>query len=451
MRINPQVRWRWEGDNLLLNNLMIFNKSAGEILELLEDTSIKAAAETLCSSYDIAYDKAYNDIVQFCKVLQEWNIVVPEDSQDYWLKVCPEYMKMIAENFQNVLSAPVEVSCEVTSACNARCMHCSVSKTRGYTDLSAEKWRTIIDSIANLNVFSVLFTGGEPLLRKDLEELVKVCAAQKIITGISTNGYLLSDERIDSLVSAGATGFAISLDGIDAQTHDTFRGLKGLYDKVITSIKTLVDKKVEIGVLVTITKMNVTQIPDIIQLLDRMGVPQISLLRFKMTGKAKENPWLNPDPADYISLLKKVYTIQKELDNALMLYPDVPMKFFEKSISSEFYEQLKKEGRVEVCGAGIISLTISSNGDIKPCDVSGDTRLGNITQVPLKEVWDTSDVLKRLRTLKKKDYTPCSQCILNHTCLTGCKALPFQVAGDITCADPVCVECFSTFKEEVVQ
>lgn len=450
MRINPHVRWRWEGDKLLLNNLMILNKSAGEILELLETTSMKAAAENLCSQYEIEYDKAYNDILQFCNVLKEWNIVVPDDSQDYWLKVCPEYMKMIAENFQNVLSAPVEVSCEVTSACNAQCMHCSVSKTRSYTDLTADQWKPIIDSIANLNVFSILLTGGEPLLRKDLEDLVHVCASKKIITGISTNGYLLSDERIDSLVSAGATGFAISLDGIDAQTHDTFRRLKGLYDRVISSIKTLVDKKVEIGVLVTITKMNVAQIPDIIQLLDSMGVPQISLLRFKMTGKAKENPWLNPDPADYIRLLREVYTTQKEIDNALILYPDVPMKFFEKSISSEFYEQLKKEGRVELCGAGIISLTISSNGNIKPCDVSGDASLGNIKEVTLKEVWDTSDVLKGLRTLQKRDYTPCNQCTLNHTCLTGCKALPFQVEGDLTCADPVCVECFSTFKEEVL-
>lgn len=450
VRINPHVRWRWEGDKLLLNNLMILNRSGGEILELLESMkTIETAAETLHSLYDILYEKALKDVLQFCEILKEWNIVIPDTSTDYGLKVCPEYMKMIGENFQNVLSAPVEVSCEVTSRCNAKCMHCSVSETRSYTELATEAWQKIIGSLSELKVFSILLTGGEPLLRRDLEEVVRMCASQKMITGISTNGYLLSEERIDSLVSAGAVGFAISLDGIDARTHDTFRGLEGLYDRVIAAIEMLVEKKVELGVLVCITKMNLNQITDIIQLLDNMGVSQVSLLRLKMTGRAKETPWLNPDVTDYITLLKKIHLLQKELETMTILYPDVPMKFFEKSVGADFYETLKKEGKIELCGAGIISCAISSNGNIKPCDISGDVSLGNIAEHSLKEVWDSSSILKGLRTLNKKDYTPCGQCTLNQTCLTGCKALPSQVDGVLTSADPVCVECFSTFKEEV--
>jgi len=455
VRINPRVRWRWEKDKVILNNLMILNETAGTILESLHKTEdIASAAEQIHQQFpDIPSNKIYKDVSTFVEILQQWNIVIPEDSEEYWLKVCPEYMKMIAVNFQNVLSAPLEVSCEVTSACNAKCMHCLASSAHNQRDLTTHEWEKIIDEIAQINVFSVLLTGGEPLLRKDLEQLVKKCASKGIITGVSTNGYLLSESRIESLSSAGVAGFAISLDGIDAETHDTFRGVKGLYHKVMDAITILVGRKIECSVLISINKMNITQIIDMVQFLDNMGVSQIPLLRFKLLGRAQENSWLEPDAQDYIRLLKEVSKVEKELSNALILYPDLPMKFFEKSIGVDVYEQLRKEGKVEVCGAGIISCTLGPSGDIKPCDVSGDVSLGNIKEAPLKDIWDNSEVFKKLRTLGKKNQKPCNACTFNEVCLTGCKALPSQIGdnGDICTADPICVKCFNTFKEEVVQ
>lgn len=446
IRVNPRIRWRWEKDKMLLNTMLGMNRVAGEVLEFCETSStVDEVTEKMVEKYpDVPYEQLHRDIVNMIDVFLKRGILLSSEDEEP-LMFTPYFMEYIDSFFHNQLSAPVRVACEITSACNAHCMHCYAS-FEDDNELSTAQWKTILDHLTDINVFGVSFTGGEPLLRKDLEEIVEY-ASKTMRTTLATNGFLLTKERIESLRRAGIDAIMISLDGATPHIHDQFRGIDGLFEQVVKAVTYLVKMKIDVGILTTISRLNVTHIPDMMKLADNLGAPRLALMRFIISGKAVNNRELEPSPQEYIELLNTIHKTEKELKTTSVLYPDLPALFYEKSIGLDYYEALKVQGAVELCGAGITTCAISPTGEVKPCDVSGNTSLGNVTTQLLKDIWDTSDVLKTLRTLKKKDQNPCSQCRLSHTCLTGCKALPSQVEGDLYAVDPTCAACFTLLQE----
>lgn len=395
----------------------------------------------------VPYEKICSDTNKIIQLFLKRSILLSEGSEEK-LKYTPYFMKYIDSFFNNELSAPVRVACEVTFACNARCMHCYASYPRKSDELSTAEWKEVIDQIHNMNVFSVSFTGGEPLLRDDLEKIISYAHKKKMRTHMATNGILLTRDRIEKLRKAGIGTILVSLDGPSPEIHDTFRGVEGLFEKVVTAIKYLIKEGIDTGILTTISKLNLKKIPEHIDFVNALGVSRLALMRFINSGRAMENKELKPTPQEYIELLSQIYEKEKQLKTTSILYPDLPALFYSKSIGLDRYEELKINGEVELCGAGITSCAISPTGDVKPCDVSGDVKLGNVRSEPLKYIWDNADIFKKLRKIRKRDQKSCNLCTFNDICLTGCKALPFQVGenGDIYSVDPTCEQCFNSFQ-----
>lgn len=449
--INPVIQWRWEGDKVLLNTMLGMNRVAGEVLELCQSCStVDEVAKKMKEKYsDIPYEKMYDDTNKIIQLFLKREILVPEGEKGSFV-FTPFFMQYIDSFFHNQLSAPVRVGCEVTSACNAHCMHCYASFSPDSDELTTEEWKDIIDQLNDLHVFGVSFTGGEPLLREDLEDIIVHAHKKGMRATLATNGSLLTEERIQTLKKAGTDAVMLSLDGATSKVHDQFRGIEGLFKRVVSAIEYLVKEGVDIGILTTISRLNIQEIPDIMELVDTLGAPRLALMRFIMAGRAVENKPLEPQPYEYIELLTRIHEKEKELTTTSILYPDLPALFYDKSVGLDHYEHLKVQGAIELCGAGITTCAISPTGDVKPCDLSGDVSLGNLREVPLKDIWDTAEVFKKLRILGKKDQNPCNACTLNEICLTGCKALPSQVGdtGDMYAADPTYAQCFALFQKE---
>jgi len=449
-KINPVIQWRWEGDKVLLNTMLGMNRVAGEVLELCQTCStIDDVVTKMVEKYPgVLHEKMYNDTNKIIQLFLQREILIPEGETGGFV-FTPFFMQYIDSFFNNQLNAPVRVGCEITSACNARCMHCYASFSPDSDELTTEEWKRIIDQLHGLHVFGVSFTGGEPLLRSDVEDIVLYAHEKGMRATLATNGSLLTKERIERLKKAGIDAIMLSLDGATPEVHDRFRGIDGLFEKVISTIEYLVKEGIDIGILTTISRLNIQEIPAIMGLVDKLGAPRLALMRFIMAGRAVENKLLEPSPHEYIELLTRIYEKEKELKTTSLLYPDLPAIFYDKSIGLDHYENLKVKGAIELCGAGITTCAISPTGDVKPCDLSGDVSMGNLREVPLKDIWDNSEVFKKLRTLGKKDQKPCNACILNEICLTGCKALPSQVGdnGDMYAADPTYAQCFAVFQE----
>lgn len=454
MIVNPRIKWRWEGDKVLLNTLAIMNKTAGEVLELLETTNdTKKIADILHGRYpSVSLDKLESDVEVIVSQFQKFNIIVPEEyDAESLLTIHATCTEDIASVFNNTLSAPVGVACMLTYNCNQKCLHCyTLSPVKVSNELKTHEWKRVLDELSELRVFYTIFAGGEPLVYRDIIELVDYASNKRLNPAIATNAYLLNERKIEELITAGIRGFLISLDGATAEVHDTFRRSKGSFDRTVSAVSVLVEKEIDAVVLATITQMNVHQITDIMELADKMGVRRLSLVKLRKSGRAVSNYDLQLSPHEYVELLKKIYEKEQELQKTSVLYPDLPAAYFEKSIGVNHYEELKASGRIELCGAGIVGCVVSPSGDMRPCDASGDISVGNVRENSVKHIWDTSVLFKKLREIKKSDIHPCNTCRLHDTCLMGCRALPVQVGddGDIYRADPLCEECYTTFGGE---
>lgn len=450
MKVNPKIKWRWEKDKVLLNTLAIMNRTAGEVLELLEETDdILEIAHHLSEKYPVPLEKLKADVETIVTQFQKFGILVSEE-RDVFVPIHSTCSEDIASVFGNVLSAPVGVACMVTYNCNQRCLHCyTKSPVKIPHELQSDEWKRLLDELSQLKVFYVIFAGGEPLMHPDIVELVRYADERKIPPAIATNAYLLNEDLINDFIDAGIRGFLISLDGASATVHDTFRRSKGSFDKTITALKILLQKRMDTVVLTTITKANQHEITDIMELADTLGLRRLSLVKLRKSGRAVSNYELQLSPFEYITLLKTVHQKEKELEKTSILYPDLPAAFFEKSIGLDAYEELKGLGKIELCGAGIVGCVVSPSGDVRPCDASGDISVGNIKESSLQSIWSTAPLFMELRKLKKEEISPCNRCHLRDTCLMGCRALPSQVGkgADVYTADPLCAECFTTFKE----
>lgn len=450
--INPRIKWRWEGDKVLLNTLAIMNKTAGEVLELLETTDdAKRIADVLHERYpSVPLDKLESDVKTIVSQFQKFGIIVPEeyDAREL-LTIHATCTEDIASVFNNTLSAPVGVACMLTYNCNQKCLHCyTLSPVKVSNELKTHEWKRILDELSKLRVFYTIFAGGEPLVHKDIVELVDYASNKRLNPAIATNAYLLNEKKIEELIAAGIRGFLISLDGATAEVHDTFRRSKGSFDRTVNAVSILSEKNIDTVVLATVTTMNVHQIPDIMELADSLGVRRLSLVKLRKSGRAISHYDLQLSPHEYVDLLKKIHEKEQELQRTSVLYPDLPAAFFEKSIGLDHYEELKGLGKIELCGAGIVGCVVSPSGDVRPCDASGDVSAGNVRENSVKHIWDTAVLFNQLRGIRKNEIHPCSACRLRDTCLMGCRALPSQVgdAGDMYRADPLCEECFTTFE-----
>lgn len=440
--INPRFKWRWEkGKNgellLLANNLFVLNTTAFEVLEAYKNNGFEGTLNHFQEKYPgTPVATLQKDIEKIVAMFKEWNILIEQEGEK--LPLAPSFMEIVESVFENVLSAPLHAACLITYSCNAHCPHCYALYSN-QQELSTDHWKTLIDQLAEMQVFSITFTGGEPLIRKDIDQLVQHAHRNGITVGIDTNGYFLTKERIENLIAKGVSGFEISLDGSCPPLHDTYRGLPGSFSQAIAALSHLLDESVDVGVATAISNQNLDDIGNIIDVVYESGVKRHSLVRLRHVAPTVKE--LEPTPEDYIRLLQVIFKKQQEL-NQPFIYPDLPAVYYQKSIGLDYYQQLREYNCIRSCEAGIVTCGISPSGDLLPCDMSF-TPVGNCIKTPLRELWETSHILQQLRRIHMNQVDPCNQCDLSKICTAGCKALSSQLSEKNMLPDPVCSSCFS--------
>lgn len=455
--VNPRVRWRWEKDRLLLNSMVSLNKTAGEILELCQRLEHEEAVmHAMREQYgDVPAETIQENVRTFVNKLLKQHILLDKkcslEEAPRPLVLTPA-MDEVAKRFNNTLSAPILVFAEVTWRCDAHCLHCSVAadKQSIENEMTTEEWKQLLDQLAELHVFYITFTGGEPLLREDLDELISHCEKRGIRPEMVTNGSHLTEERIESLSKAGLRAIQVDLDSVDAATHDHFRGVPGLYDKVVKAIPILAESGIDLQVSSVVNRLNIDQIADIMEFANELGAQRYSFMHLIDTGAAQNHPEIRPSPEEYITMLKEVYEREQEM-KTFVFYPSLPAPYYIKALGEEGYRKVRQLKKVGACVAGTVICVFSPHGDVKPCDISLDIHLGNVRTTPFKQIWDTSPVFNHLRALAKDKQEPCAKCNLKNDCFAGCNALPYQIGdnGKKLNAAPLCFECFAHFKGQL--
>ena len=355
--------------------------------------------------------------------------------------------------------APYQVVWDVTYACNLRCKHCySTSGVRSEDEMDTSQAKKAIDIMARAGVTILAFSGGEPLVRKDIFELTKYASYKGMYVAIATNATLITKEMARKMKDAGIRFVQISLDGANAKTHDEFRGIKGAFEKTVIGIKNCVEQNFFVEVSTTATQYNYKEIPDIIELCEKLGVNWFMVFNFIPTGRGKfilEND-LTPEQRE--ELLKMLWREGKK--RKIEILSTAP-QFARVALQEEKGEQLimpthfcnpKLHGKlvslaefIGGCGAGRFYLAMEPNGDLQPC-VFFPLKIGNIFEDDFEELWKNNKVLNELRN--KDIIKKCKDCSYRYYC-GGCRARAYGYFEDYLMPDPGCINNKEIYEKAV--
>jgi radical SAM protein with 4Fe4S-binding SPASM domain len=351
-----------------------------------------------------------------------------------------------------VPGAPFLIVWDITYACNLKCKHCYSNSGKPLkNELSTEQVIKIIDKIDRASVPAIAFSGGEPLIRKDIFKITKYAHDKGIYVAIATNGTLITKDKAKEMNEAGIEFVQISLDGASSKTHDSFRGINGIFNKTLEGIKNCVNEDFFVNIATTMTKYNYNEIPLIIDLCKKLSVNWFMAYNFVPTGRGEFILNNDLDPYQREKLLKKIYEKLKN-DKDINLLSTAPqfsrvalqmeVKEDEKLIPTHFYNPKLSNQLINLaefiggCGCGRFYCAIRPNGDIDPC-VFFPYTVGNIINEDFEKIWYNNTTLKELRN---KDILKnnCGKCDYRYYC-GGCRARAYGYTGDYLESDPGCI------------
>lgn len=305
--------------------------------------------------------------------------------------------------------------------CNLICTHCSSNADRhgpvGYTTAEAQD---ILCQMANIGVVDVAFSGGEPLLRRDLEDLIRFAREKGLSAGTSTNGYALTRRRAHSLKAAGLDRLQVSLDGT-REAHERVRG-KGAFDKAVTAIQRSLEAGLRTHICFTAMRSNAHLLPEMLDLALKLGVAGFNLSQFVPTGRGAAAEGLEPQMAKQL--------IKIWLD-AKARHPALHLTAHSSGLAALSPDAEHCRGG---CQAGISIGCITPDGDVTPC-VMFPLSLGNLRDRELAEIWLASPIVSALKS--RAVGGACASCPHRIAC-GGCRAAAWAITGDMMAEDPYC-------------
>jgi radical SAM protein with 4Fe4S-binding SPASM domain len=354
------------------------------------------------------------------------------------------------------VGAPFLVVWNFTNRCNLNCQHCyqDASANPSPGELSTEEAFDVVDQLADSSVVALSFSGGEPLIRKDFFEVARYAHGKGLYISLATNGTLITSRVAKKLKDHGVEYIDVSLDGASAETHDSFRGVKGSFDSAVRGIRACVEAGLYTCVATTITKRNFHEVENLIRLAKRLKVRRFILFNFIPTGRGKDIVEVDLSPEEREELLKRLYrelvakvTGDEEGIECFATAPQLARVALQASESREaiplaHYGRIGRSGAVLAefiggCGAGRIYCGINPDGKVLPCVFMEDLVVGDLRKEPFEEIWVKSKVLQELRDrdlLKGR----CGRCPYRFVC-GGCRARAYGYFGDYLMPDPGCI------------
>ncbi len=321
------------------------------------------------------------------------------------------------------------VSWMTTNECNLRCAHCyQDADDKRSRELTTDEGMRLIDEIAAAGFKIMIFSGGEPLLRPDIFELVEHAAAKGLRPVFGTNGTLLTDEVAMRLAEAGACAMGISVDSLDAAKHDRFRGLERAHELTMAGIESCKRAGLPFQVHTTVVDWNRDEICDITDFAQAAGAIAHYVFFLIPVGRGKMIQETALQVRQNEELLRAI--MRKQSQVSIDVKPTCAPQF------TRIAEQLGIPTRfARGCLAGLTYCVVGAEGIVRPCAYM-EQEAGDVRQMPFDEIWRTSPVFERLRT--RAYGGSCGTCDYAQGC-GGCRArAAYYHEGDYTAQDDYC-------------
>lgn len=332
------------------------------------------------------------------------------------------------EDLKNKL---VSATIDITTSCNLSCKHCRLERLT--YDMCLDEIETVCKKLHEYSTRMIFVSGGEPLIRKDIVEVVRLIKKYIPIITINTNGLLLNRELLEELIDAGVNYFQVSLDGLEEE-HEKIRG-EGTFKKTIENMKLICEykDKVRLHVSSVVSKLNINKMDIFVDYLENKMQLPIQIIGFKryvpkniMAGK------YNLGKDGLKQMWENVQQITTKYRGKVEIVCDFPIKNVFNKEKAEF---VMKKYNLECagCSAATSGPAIRSDGSVSPCSLL-DVSYGNLVENSIEQIYE-SDIFENL--IKRKLTGKCGECLYCQIC-GGCRAAAYLINGDYLSEDPEC-------------
>lgn len=318
------------------------------------------------------------------------------------------------------MNAPRIISWNITLRCPLKCSHCYVDAGGEEADgvLSTQEAFSVIDQIRAVGTPVVVLSGGEPLLRPDVYDIARYGTGKGLRMAMGTSGYLIGHETAGKLAAAGVRAVAISLDSDDAATHDSFRGVEGVWERAVQAIGHCRDAGMNVRINMSVMRPDISEVEGVIGLGSSLSVRDYQLFFPVPTGRARQAGSRSPE--EYEELIRQVLIRYRDSD--LNIRPTCAPQF--RRIADELGIAGPARGRG--CLAGITYCRIFANGDVTPCPYL-PVSAGNVRTIPFSGIWNNSLLFAALRDPGRLTGK-CGRCGFKTIC-GGCRARAYRGEG----------------------
>ena len=364
---------------------------------------------------------------------------------------------------------PYVVSWNLTYRCNLACEHCyldaggpsavpqraedaprgprllAVENFADRSELGTEECFRVIDEIvAFAPECLTILTGGEPLLRRDILEIVRRAAERGLWVVVGTNGVSITENVARRLADAGARGLSLSLDALDPERHDRFRMVRGAWQNTVDGAEILNRTGLPFIVQTTAGSHNLGELEAIADFAhDRLAAKVWNLYFLVPTGRGQFVSDMTPE--QYDEVLASLYRIQRKYDRRMLVNAKCAPHYI-KTVLEHGAESDPKirtySGGAGGCPAGTHYMGIRPNGDVTPCPYL-PVFAGNLRRSSLTDLWTSSGLFTDIRRRSSLGGR-CGPCEMNAHC-GGCRARAYGMTGDLMAEDPLCTHTPGTF------
>ena len=334
------------------------------------------------------------------------------------------------------------IAWEVTRSCNLACRHCRAeAHTEAYSgELDTDEAMRLIDSFPETGSPIVIFTGGDPMMRPDVYDLVRRVKKNGLTAAFSPNGTLIGAAEAQKIKAAGVDRCSISIDGANAKSHDQFRGVEGAFEASLAGIAHLREIGVPFQINTTVTKNNLASFKDIFHLCEKIGAVAWHIFLLVPMGRASGLADQVISAEEYEKVLYWFYDFRKSTSMQL-----------KATCAPHYYRIMRQRAAAEKmpvtsanfgmdamsrgCLGGTGFCFISHRGQVQPCGYL-ELNCGNIRERPFPEIWRESEIFKQLRNPAAYEGK-CGKCEFHSVC-GGCRARALAMQGNYLAEEPLC-------------
>ena len=343
----------------------------------------------------------------------------------------------------NFDQSPMLVIWEVTQACDLACVHCraSAQPERNSKELTTEQGYRLLEEIRSFGEPLMVFTGGDPLKRPDLYDLIRHSVKIGLRTNVTPSATpLLTADAIEKFKAAGVSRMAISLDGHDAASHDDFRGIPGTFDRAMFALRHARDIGLETQFQTTVTRRNMAHLPEMAEIAREVRTKMWSLFFLIVTGRALENDDLKAE--EYEKVFEFMYELSKTAPFGIKTTEAMHYRrYVAQRMKAEHGPTVNENAKgVAWRTAGVSDgkgfVFVSHTGEIFPSGFLPVTG-GNVLDESLTDVYRNSELFKTLRDPAQRGGK-CGICEYVKVC-GGSRSRAFAFTGDYLAEDPRCI------------